>query len=73
MIRRCGNACESWLRSDAASDIADWVGYSLARGISLAQARVTIDAWRDDYNYRRAHSSLGALSRGRSNDNRLYL
>jgi len=26
--------------------------------LSLAEARATIEAWRDDYNYRRPHSSL---------------
>jgi putative transposase len=30
--------------------------------LSLAEARATIEAWRDDYNYRRPHSSLGALT-----------
>ncbi len=30
--------------------------------LSLAEARTTIEAWRDDYNYRRPHSSLGALT-----------
>ena len=28
--------------------------------LSLAEAQVTMKAWRDDYNYRRPHSSLGA-------------
>ena len=56
--------------------------------LSLAEARATIDAWRDDYNYRRPHSSLGALTPSEfaqlktenlipppagENDNRLYL
>ena len=30
--------------------------------LSLAEARATIEAWRDDYNHRRPHSSLGALT-----------
>jgi putative transposase len=30
--------------------------------MSLAEARATIAAWRDDYNYSRPHSSLGALT-----------
>src|SRR6185437_12367462 len=30
--------------------------------LSLAEARTTIEAWRDDYNHRRPHSSLGALT-----------
>jgi putative transposase len=30
--------------------------------LSLAEARVTIAAWRDDYNHSRPHSSLGALT-----------
>jgi putative transposase len=30
--------------------------------LSLAEARATIEAWRHDYNYRRPHSSLGALT-----------
>ena len=30
--------------------------------LSLAEARTTIEAWRDDYNCRRPHSSLGALT-----------
>jgi putative transposase len=30
--------------------------------LSLAEARGTIEAWRDDYNHRRPHSSLGALT-----------
>lgn len=30
--------------------------------LNLAEARATIEAWRDDYNYRRPHSSLGALT-----------
>jgi putative transposase len=30
--------------------------------LSLAEARAIIQAWRDDYNYRRPHSSLGALT-----------
>ena len=30
--------------------------------LSLAEARATIETWRDDYNYRRPHSSLGALT-----------
>lgn len=30
--------------------------------LSLSEARATIEAWRDDYNYRRPHSSLGALT-----------
>jgi putative transposase len=30
--------------------------------LTLAEARETIEAWRDDYNYRRPHSSLGALT-----------
>jgi putative transposase len=30
--------------------------------LTLAEARATIDAWRDDYNYHRPHSSLGALT-----------
>ena len=28
--------------------------------LSLAEARTTIEAWRDDYNHRRPHSSPGA-------------
>src|SRR5579863_5417703 len=30
--------------------------------LSLAEARLLIDAWRDDYNHIRPHSSLGALT-----------
>jgi putative transposase len=30
--------------------------------LSLAEARGTIEAWREDYNLRRPHSSLGALT-----------
>ena len=30
--------------------------------LSLAEVRGTIEAWRDDYNHRRPHSSLGALT-----------
>lgn len=30
--------------------------------LSLAEARAIIEAWRDDYNHRRPHSSLGALT-----------
>jgi len=30
--------------------------------LTLAEARETIDAWRYDYNHRRPHSSLGALT-----------
>ena len=30
--------------------------------LSLAEARLIIDAWRDDYNHLRPHSSLGALT-----------
>jgi len=30
--------------------------------LSLAEARLTIEAWRDDCNHRRPHSSLGALT-----------
>lgn len=30
--------------------------------LSLAEARAIIDAWRDDYNFLRPHSSLGALT-----------
>ncbi len=30
--------------------------------LSLAEARVTIEAWREDYNRLRPHSSLGALT-----------
>jgi transposase InsO family protein len=30
--------------------------------LSLTEARATIEAWRDDYNHRRPHSSLGALT-----------
>jgi putative transposase len=30
--------------------------------LSLAEARTTIAAWRDDYNQCRPHSSLGALT-----------
>jgi len=30
--------------------------------VSLAEARQTIEAWRYDYNHRRPHGSLGALS-----------
>ena len=30
--------------------------------LSLAEARLLIDAWRDDYNHVRPHSSLGALT-----------
>ena len=30
--------------------------------LSLAEARETIEAWRHDYNHRRPHSSLGALT-----------
>jgi transposase InsO family protein len=30
--------------------------------LSLAEARATIGAWRDDYNYHRPHSSLGTLT-----------
>jgi putative transposase len=30
--------------------------------LSLAEVRTTIEAWRDDYNHRRPHSSLGALT-----------
>jgi putative transposase len=30
--------------------------------LSLAEAREIIEAWRDDYNYVRPHSSLGALT-----------
>ena len=30
--------------------------------LSLAEARVTIEAWRDDYNHSRPHSSLSALT-----------
>ncbi len=30
--------------------------------LTLAEARATIEAWRDDYNCRRPHSSLGALT-----------
>jgi putative transposase len=30
--------------------------------LSLAEARRIIEAWRDDYNHRRPHSSLGALT-----------
>ena len=30
--------------------------------LSLAEARATIETWRDDYNHRRSHSSLGALT-----------
>jgi putative transposase len=30
--------------------------------LSLAEARATIAAWRDDYNHCRPHSSLGALT-----------
>jgi putative transposase len=30
--------------------------------LSLAETRATIAAWRDDYNYFRPHSSLGALT-----------
>ena len=56
--------------------------------LSLAEARATIEAWRDDYNYCRPHSSLGALTPvefaqlkteilisppAGGNDNRLYL
>jgi transposase InsO family protein len=33
--------------------------------LSLAEAWATIEAWRDDYNYRQPHSSLGALTRDR--------
>ena len=30
--------------------------------LSLAEARQTIEAWRYDYNHRRPHGSLGALT-----------
>ena len=30
--------------------------------VSLAEARQTIEAWRYDYNHRRPHGSLGALT-----------
>jgi putative transposase len=30
--------------------------------LTLAEARATIDAWRQDYNHLRPHSSLGALT-----------
>jgi putative transposase len=30
--------------------------------LSLAESRATIEAWRDDYNHRRPHSRLGALT-----------
>jgi putative transposase len=30
--------------------------------LSVAEARATIEAWRDDYNYRRPHSSRGVLT-----------
>jgi putative transposase len=30
--------------------------------LSLAEAGTTIEAWRDDYNHRRPHSSLGAFT-----------
>ena len=30
--------------------------------LSLAEARTTIEAWHHDYNHRRPHSSLGALT-----------
>lgn len=30
--------------------------------LTLAEARATIEAWRHDYNHRRPHSSLGALT-----------
>jgi putative transposase len=30
--------------------------------LTLTEARETIDAWRYDYNHRRPHSSLGALT-----------
>jgi Integrase core domain len=30
--------------------------------LSLAEARTTIEAWRDDYNHLRPHGSLGALT-----------
>ena len=56
--------------------------------LSMAEARANIEAWRDDYNYCRPHSSLGALTPfefarlkteklipppAGKNDNRLYL
>jgi putative transposase len=55
--------------------------------LNLAEARTTIEAPRDDYNHRRPHSSLGALTpvelaqlktekpipREGGNDQRLYL
>jgi putative transposase len=56
--------------------------------LSLAEARTTIETWRQDYNHHRPHSSLGALTPSEfaqlktrelipppvgENDNRLYL